>query len=62
MLGTMGAFTQMQHLLGNVISYLFGTIFYLSNFEGDFMMRFQFEFTSFLILLQFLGIGFGIVP
>lgn len=42
MLGTMGAFTQMQHLLGNVISYLFGTIFYLSNFEGDFMMRFQF--------------------
>lgn len=32
--GTVGAFTQMQHLFGNVLSYFFGMIFYLCNYEG----------------------------
>ena len=52
----------MQHLLGNVVSYLFGMIFYLCNFEGQFMMRFQFEFTSLLIIIQLVCIFTGFIP
>ena len=32
--GTFGAFTQMQHLFGNVVSYFFGMVFYLAGFQG----------------------------
>lgn len=40
--GFFGSFTQMQHLLGNVVSYLFGMIFYLAGIQNGFLMRFQF--------------------
>jgi MFS family permease len=40
--GFFGSFTQMQHLLGNVFSYLLGTLFYLCGIQNGFMMRFQF--------------------
>lgn len=32
--GPIGTMTQLQHLIGNVLSYFFGMIFYLCDYEG----------------------------
>lgn len=60
--GFFGAFTQIQHLLGNVFSYLLGSIFYATGFQGEMMMRFQFSFTLLIVSIQLLGLMTGFVP
>lgn len=51
--GSFGAFTQLSHIFGVVISYLIGMIFNLTDANGSiFFWRFMFSFTSILVLIQ----------
>ena len=51
--GSFGAFTQLAHVLGVVICYLFGMIFYLANETTEiFVVVYQFEFTTVLVIIQ----------
>ena len=61
--GSLGAFTQLSHILGVVICYLIGMIFDLTDASGMiFFWRFMFSFTSIFVILQTILFCVNFIP
>ena len=60
--GSFGAFTQIYVIVGIVVSYTLGLIFYLTDAESQLVWRFMFCFPAFTILMQSLLLMFDFIP